>query len=196
MNNFTKNTEGVIDNIFNIGDCTLTFNGTSLIVSSGSNTIPIKANYFQIDDISVSVDNGIFKVTSGSITLPIEGEYFKISDNTLNINNNSFSISSGSSYLPIQAANVPSSSSYSYVPTVLDLYGTIPLIEFSFDGNEILATGSNLNTFGICYSTGTYYNENDIVFNNNGTYVKPETVKYIVTSTEIRQGNLLLDENT
>jgi hypothetical protein len=128
----------------------------------------------------------------------ITGESFDIGGITLYEDNNQLGVinSSGSSYTPILGGRIPSSSSYNNIPNLIDLYGLIPLIEFSFDGNTPPATGSYLNKFGICYTTGGDYTSNDVYFDNGNTFLKAYSLKHIVTSVEIKEGDVELEENT
>jgi len=128
----------------------------------------------------------------------ITGESFDIGGITLYEDNNQLGVinSSGSSYTPILGGRIPSSSSYNNIPNLIDLYGLIPLIEFSFSGNTPPATGSYLNKFGICYTTGGDYESNGVYFDNGETFLKAYSLKHIVTSTEVKDGDLNLDENT
>jgi len=135
-----------------------------------------------------------FKNTKGTID-----SSYTIGNITLRDDIESLSIINASSslYIPLKGGSIPSSSSYDNLPNVLDLYGLIPLIEFSFQGNNPPATGSYLNKFGICYETGGEdYTSSAVYFDKGNEFLKVSTIKHIVTSVEVKQGGLDLDENT
>lgn len=131
-------------------------------------------------------------------TKGITGDLFEIGDVLLTNNSGSLDItnSSGSVYLPIKGGRVPSSSSYDNLTTLINLYGFLPLIEFSFSGNAVPSTGSYINKFGICYSSGSSYVSSGIYYDTGEEFLEINTIKHIATSDEIKLGDLSLDENT
>jgi len=131
-------------------------------------------------------------------TKGITGESFEIGDILLTNNSSSLYItnSSGSIYSPIKGGNVPSSSSYDNLTTLIDLYGFLPLIEFSFDGSNVPSTSSYINKFGICYNSESSYVSSGIYYNTGEEYLEINTIKHIATSDEVKEGDLNLDENT
>lgn len=105
-------------------------------------------------------------------------------------------LNTNGNYTHFLSEQITSTSSIHIVPTLLDLFGTVPLIEFSFDGNIPPSTGSNIGKFGICHTSGSFFGQNTVVYNTGNEFLSVNTVKHIITESKITEGSLLLDENS
>ena len=99
-------------------------------------------------------------------------------------------------YETIRAAHIAAGGSLNDLPTLLDLQGRVPNIEFSFDGDTPPAAGTNSGKFGICYEDGTSYNAGNVIYDDGSSriLIPTEVVRTITTSSAV-VGVLSLNAN-
>lgn len=107
----------------------------------------------------------------------------------INIKHNSgaveFRNTADNAFVTARALQIASSNTMADIPTLLDLYGLNPLIEFSFTGASAPSPNSNAGKFGFAHTTGGSYTAGDVVYDNGSALVKLYTVKALMTTTSI-----------
>ena len=119
----------------------------------------------------------------------IIGDIFQIGKSGPNIKNNNdvieFRNNSDSDYSVARTKQIQVGASISDIPTLLDLYGVVPYIEYSFAGASAPSAGTNTNQFGFCHTTGGAYTAGDVVYDNGTALLKLNVVKHLTTKAAV-----------
>lgn len=119
----------------------------------------------------------------------IIGNIFQIGKSGPNIKNNSgvieFRNNADNDFAVVRTKQIQSGASLSDIPTLLDAYGIVPFIEYSFNGASAPSAGTNTNKFGFCHTTGGAYTAGDVVYDNGAVLIKMNVVKHLTTKSAV-----------
>lgn len=107
----------------------------------------------------------------------------------VNVKHNSgaveFRNTADNAFVTARGLQIQSSNNTADLITLLDLFGHVPLIEYSFAGASAPAPNNNAGKFGICHTTGGSYTAGDVVYDNVTALVKLNVVKGIWTTSAV-----------
>lgn len=119
----------------------------------------------------------------------IIGDIFQIGKSGPNIKNNSgvieFKNNADNDYAVARTKQIQAGASIADIPTLLDAYGIVPFIEYSFAGASAPSPGANTSKFGFCHTTGGSYTAGDVVYDSGTALLKLNVVKHLTTKASV-----------
>lgn len=119
----------------------------------------------------------------------IIGNIFQIGKSGPNIKNNSdvieFRNNADNDFAVARTKQIQAGANLADIPTILDTYGVIPFIEYSFTGASAPSPGANTSKFGFCHTTGGSYTAGDVVYDNGTSLIKLNVVKHLTTKASV-----------